>query len=781
MRIDLRPDIDLLSLDVFDTVLGRRWPQPAAVFEAVGHALRLPDPSAFRVLRAECELELRRAVAFRAEVQLQDICAAVAQRLSDRDIDPARLAALELEAERRAIFAVPALLALLARARERRLRVAFVSDSYLPEFFLAEMLDAAGARRSGDLLLVSSAVGVMKSTGGLFRELIARSGLPANRIQHIGDNAASDVRQARQAGLQAMLVTPTAHCAGEFGDDREPLAVARVRGAMRAARLAMPPDLDTHQQQVWTVSATVAGPLIAYLVRWCAQRAAERGIKRLYFMARDGQIMHRVAQASAARELTGMELRYLQVSRQALLLPAIDASDVEAEMDWILARTHLLTPRIALRRVNITPEEVGDALAAHGIGAAAWDLHMGRRERDAIRTVLTSEARPLLLERAETARQLALGYLQQEGLFSESPFALVDVGWNGTLQRSIGRLLAGAGRDIPTTGLYLGLRSHKKRRADDVLLGCLADVGRSAEFDAMGYIVPLIELFASADHGGVIGYERRADGHVRPLLNPAGAERLLRWGIDLQQKSILAFERELGAIEDFGPLEDWRALVMERLTAFASAPTREQAQAYGRYEDAEDQNESYTRQLAAPLSMRDALRFRTISRLRHHNEWAAGSLALSSPLLRLVAGAAVRRRQARLGSAVFGPGVEPLEGFGAEEGPYVDMGLPRFVWAYGPRAVMRIPARDRPMRLSLAISTLFPEQHVDLELAGQVMITRPVAPGDAQGAHPSVTIVLPLPAGKACSLALRPHYWSDGERPLALIVVRVTVEDPGAG
>ena len=550
---------------------------------------------------------------------------------------------------------------------------------------------------------------------------------------------------------------------------------------MRAARLAMPPSLNAHQQQIWTVSATVAGPLISFFVRWCAQQAAERGIRRLYFMARDGQIMHRVAGATVARELRGLERRYLQVSRQALLLPAIDAEDLDPDMEWILARTHLLTPRIALRRVDIKPEEIGSTLAAHGMHAPAWDTHMGRRERDALRTVLAGDARPLLLERATRARELTLHYLRQEGLFDRTAFALVDVGWNGTLQRSIGRLLAAAGHDIPTIGFYLGLRSHKKRRAGDVLLGCLADVGRSSDLDALGYIVPLIELFVSADHGGVVGYDRDADGRVTPLLNPVGAQRLLRWGVDVQQEAILAFERELGAIEDHGLLEDWRSVVMERLTAFASEPSREQAQAYGRYEDAEDQNESYTQRLAAPLSIRDALRFRAIARLRHHNEWIAGSLALSSSLPRMVAGSSRRRRRTRLRSAVFSPEIEPLEGFGPEEGPYADMRLPPFVWAYGPRAIMRIPARDRPMRLVLALSTLIPGQRVDVELAGRVMTRRDVAPGDAQGAHPSAEIDLPLPTGKACSLVLRPHFWSDSERPLALIVTRVALEDRGAG
>jgi hypothetical protein len=444
-------------------------------------------------------------------------------------------------------------------------------------------------------------------------------------------------------------------------------------------------------------------------------------------------------------------------------------------LDWILARTQLLTPRIALKRVAIDPAEIGELLQTIGIPSSQWDSQLNGAGLETMRRLLLGPARELVAERASTARTLTMEYLRQERLLEDEPYALVDVGWNGTLQRSIGRLLEASNCGRRTTGLYVGLRSHKKHREDDVMLGCFADVGRSAEFDDLGYLVPLIELFFSADHGGVTGYHR-SDDRITPLLHAEGVRRLTNWGVDVQQQAILAFERQLDGLDRYGVLEEWKPLVMERLSQFAASPTVEQAAAYGCYEDAEDQNESYTRVLAASFEFVDALRYRVFKKLRHHNEWAAGSLALTTPSLRWLAGGSTTSSRHRVQSRVFLNGLEPVEGFGPEEGPYAELQLPKFVWAYGPQAIFRVPARARPVRLTLSVSTLFRDQHVEIEFNGQSLVKGRVPPGDAQGRHPSTTLACVLPPGSASIAWLKPSFWAKQDRPLALVIVRVSLE-----
>ncbi len=55
---------------------------------------------------------------------------------------------------------------------------------------------------------------------------------------------------------------------------------------------------------------------------WLLQRAQENGVKRLYFMSRDCQLVGKVAGTARPAVHGGIECRYLYVSRQALFLPS---------------------------------------------------------------------------------------------------------------------------------------------------------------------------------------------------------------------------------------------------------------------------------------------------------------------------------------------------------------------------------------------------------------------------------------------------------------------------
>ena len=91
----------------------------------------------------------------------------------------------------------------------------------------------------------------------------------------------------------------------------------------RRTRLAAPPDASETERVIWDVSADVSAPLIALFVDWCLRESRAAGIERLYFLSRDGQVMMQVAEILGLRDSDPTDCRYLYVSRQALLLPAV--------------------------------------------------------------------------------------------------------------------------------------------------------------------------------------------------------------------------------------------------------------------------------------------------------------------------------------------------------------------------------------------------------------------------------------------------------------------------
>ena len=64
------------------------------------------------------------------------------------------------------------------------------------------------------------------------------------------------------------------------------------------------------------------GPILFDYVWWILYQAQQRGIQRLYFLARDGYLLREIAQQFCARFGLKIECRYLYCSRAALRMPS---------------------------------------------------------------------------------------------------------------------------------------------------------------------------------------------------------------------------------------------------------------------------------------------------------------------------------------------------------------------------------------------------------------------------------------------------------------------------
>lgn len=282
-----------------------------------------------------------------------------------------------------------------------------------------------------------------------------------------------------------------------------------------------------------------------------------------------------------------------------------------------------------LKRINIEPEEVYHILKKHGFHAKL-DRHLSQTEREAFRKML-KEMEPLIVARAHHYKNNTLGYLKQKGLHKER-FALVDIGWSGTLQRSISRILAKEGYRLPTYGLYFGLKQRKKYKDQDQLHAWFTDHRNPRTLDKKTYIIPMTELFTAALHGGVHSHKRE-NGFYVPKLIKENNEHGLKWGVAIQHEAMLTYaeevfriphlSRELAANQELDHLES-------NYEKFLLNPSYNEAKAYGAYKDAEDQNESYHVELAKPFTWMERLRMvKNKNYKHHHNEWKAGAMKLT--------------------------------------------------------------------------------------------------------------------------------------------------------
>ena len=79
-------------------------------------------------------------------------------------------------------------------------------DSRLPE-----ILKNMGLAPYFNFILASTVVGSAKPDPGIFNEALQRAGVPPGQACHIGDEPATDIQGARNAGIHAILIDRKSH------------------------------------------------------------------------------------------------------------------------------------------------------------------------------------------------------------------------------------------------------------------------------------------------------------------------------------------------------------------------------------------------------------------------------------------------------------------------------------------------------------------------------------------------------------------------------------------
>ena len=90
-------------------------------------------------------------------------------------------------------------------------------------------------------------------------------------------------------------------------------------------------------------------PVLVEFVKWVLRSAGEHGIRRIYFLARDGWPMYQAARILAEGRDSEIDCRYLKCSRYALRIPAFHLLGRSA-VQQICMRGISVTLRKVLRR-----------------------------------------------------------------------------------------------------------------------------------------------------------------------------------------------------------------------------------------------------------------------------------------------------------------------------------------------------------------------------------------------------------------------------------------------
>lgn len=288
-------EYDVVSFDLFDTLIMRQVLFPADVFELIDDRLRqhgiiIEDFSARR-MASEKQLSKERAP------RLTEIYSHMKNTYHIAEIVPEQMAVFEWEIDRGLVVPRRDVCEIFATLVARGKKVFVVSDSYYNEKQITGILKRCGITGYTDLF-VSCEYGTGK-TQMLFQKY--REMTKAKRYLHIGDDVTADIENAEKNEMAACRLysgMDLLELAGYMGlwDYTDSLS-NRIRIGMFVSRVFNSPfQFETEARRIGVGTAYEIGyvffaPMICDFVLWFRKQVREFQLKNILFCARDGYLI----------------------------------------------------------------------------------------------------------------------------------------------------------------------------------------------------------------------------------------------------------------------------------------------------------------------------------------------------------------------------------------------------------------------------------------------------------------------------------------------------------
>lgn len=294
---------DVVSFDIFDTLIFRPFASPADLFFLVGEAFDTLDFKNIRILaewdaRVKCEAQNGHT-----EVGLKDIWENLEEKtgiLAEEGME------WEQEVEQRLCYANPFMLEVWKRLLAMNKKMILVSDMYLPKECIVKILENAGYRGMEKVYL-SNEYQKSKADGRLFGEI---HGIGAHSVIHIGDNPYSDRDMAKRNGLDVFLYPNINKNLLLYRSMDMSSIIGSAYRAVVSGRLYN--GLYSYSME-YEYGFIYGGLFVAGYCGFIHEHYKSRGLDKLLFLSRDGDIVKQVYDFLYPQDIT----EYVYWSRKA--------------------------------------------------------------------------------------------------------------------------------------------------------------------------------------------------------------------------------------------------------------------------------------------------------------------------------------------------------------------------------------------------------------------------------------------------------------------------------
>lgn len=552
-------NVDVISFDIFDTLVNRIVDEPSDVFELVERFFNKKYQKKilnFRKNRIFAE-ELARKNAEFEEITLEEIYKHLPSDFSEKH----KKILMDLEREIEIDVCVPnfEIHKIFDYAISLGKKVIITSDMYLEKEIIEKILIKCNYINYDEIFL-SSEIKKTKRSGNLFKYILNKMNISANKCLHIGDNRKADFLQPLKLGIRVKLISNHSNLNNKLPLDDSVLA--------KFLKLSDKNNVYEY------IGYNCIGPILYGFSSYLERELKKNGHTRLFFLSRDGKIMKEAFDIICPN----VDSNYLYASRRAIIVPTLSKYSNTQDMLKNFKLRKFESIQSILKRLGIDMEEkeIINVLRRKNINLNPTEkvnssLFINEEVYKRSLELFKNEIYINSIEEAKNYNR----YLKDMGF--NGNIAIVDIGWFGNMQKAIETLTVE--KSIDVTGYYMGNRNEN---FNSKMKGYLFSDSKNIDIkEKIKLIVGLFELFFTTNHGSVLKIIYKNNIAV-PLLDKFEYESNQEWEIlELIQKSALQFVRDFHSFKISSVIDYSVKQATQPLFKIFLSPTLDNAERFG--------------------------------------------------------------------------------------------------------------------------------------------------------------------------------------------------------
>lgn len=489
---------DVVSFDMFDTIIRRNVPEPYFLFEMVANQItENMDMVSFKDDRIKAAQKAKESVwgKGREEVTLDAIYSSLPGKYKNM-IE--QLKKKEIENEINSCFPDQTLLEVYEWCIKNKKIVNITTDTYLPENVIKKILGKCGyCSYSG--LYISCEVNKTKRTGSLYHFI--KSLYPDKRIIHVGDNIRSDFLNAKRCKITSIKVAKYPLRTRFFNlKNVSRQNYSQYSNLNKVINYSLKPD----KSFFYHYGYECLGPLLCGFCKNLDLRAKRQNIKKIYFLSRDGYLIKKVF--DILYNSTDRKTEYLYISRKSIQLPLLSRCESLEKYFLLNGTKKKWNYEMFSNRLGIIAEDKLKVWEECGLESTyrfkAEDIDKNKKIY-----LFFNCFKEQCMKKSRESATLVKRYLQQNGFCGN--LAIVDTGGYGTTQKCMEYFCKIYDIDVSITGFYLWLYDNP---------GLRAHVYPFCGSTSYGGETLITELPLTSKEGTTEGYDIAEEGEILPVL-----------------------------------------------------------------------------------------------------------------------------------------------------------------------------------------------------------------------------------------------------------------------